>query len=85
MAKKIGSTMRGEFLTKNILFFTPSKKLQCILGIKKGFSIFLTVIERYIKSLYKKIGEKCIQNPLAIRKSSVSLFPTGAFFVTYCK
>ncbi len=63
MAKIIVPMVRGDFLTKNNSFFTPSKKITVyIRNKKKGFSIFLTVVERYSKSFmqtnWRKIHSK---------------------------
>jgi hypothetical protein len=59
MAKKIVSKVRGKFLSKNILFYTPRKKITGhILNKKLGFLIFHTVVVRYSKSFMQKYRQK---------------------------
>jgi hypothetical protein len=51
--------VRGEFLSKDISFFTPSKKITVHIPNKKlVFLILPTVVERYSKSSMQKNWQK---------------------------
>jgi hypothetical protein len=59
MAKKIVSTVKGEFLAKKQYIFAPSKKITVyIRNKKKGFSIYVIVVKRYSKSFVQKNQRK---------------------------